>query len=95
MADNQNNQEPENLTRRQYRKIRGNKRPQPKDDDLNPGDFEPAERVSRVSPGETQPTNNEDYKTPRWLRINRRLNISIGVLIVLIIIVYLILFFVN
>lgn len=38
---------------------------------------------------------DDDFKTPRWHRINRKLNWTITILILLIVIVFLVLFFVN
>lgn len=37
----------------------------------------------------------DDFKTPRWRRINRKLNWTITILALLMVIVFLVLFFVN
>jgi hypothetical protein len=56
-----------------------------------------------IAQPEPQPTTRahenvkpaEDFKTPRWHRINRKLNWTITILILLMVVVFLVLFFVN
>ncbi|GAY74080.1 hypothetical protein [Lentilactobacillus kosonis] len=93
---NNDQDEPGKLTRKQYRELKDGKRP--KRDESNSGEAVPP--VSEQPIGRNKPENvtredGTDYKTPRWHRINRRLNIAMGILIALIIIVYLILIFIN
>lgn len=53
-------------------------------------------RTHQQNPGDDAAiADANQFKTPRWHKINRRLNWTIGILAVLIVIVYLVLFFVN
>lgn len=56
-------------------------------------DGEPKPQVTTRTQEKVNPT--DDFKTPRWHRINRKLNWTITILILLIVIVFLVLFFVN
>ncbi|MCI1923418.1 MAG: hypothetical protein LKJ64_04350 [Lentilactobacillus buchneri] len=85
------------LTREQYRKLK-----QQEDDDFKQRDKKRVEverayaRTHQQNPGDDAViADANQFKTPRWHKINRRLNWTIGILAVLIVIVYLVLFFVN
>ncbi|MFD1124906.1 hypothetical protein ACFQ22_05935 [Lentilactobacillus raoultii] len=85
------------LTREQYRKLKHQEDADFKQRDKKRVEVERAyARAHRETPDEEPETIVADgFKTPRWHRTNRRLNWTIGILIGLIVIVYLILFFVN
>ncbi|WP_268913794.1 hypothetical protein [Lentilactobacillus sp. SPB1-3] len=87
--------EPEKLTREQYRKLKDGKRPSQDDSGTEDNQVIDEPKTGRLKKDSNEKSADADYKTPRWHRINRRLNISMAVLVALIIIVYLILIFIN
>lgn len=86
----------ESLTREQYRKLKQQQDADFKQRDKKRVEVERAYARTHQQLGEQSVSENPiDFKTPRWHRINRRLNWTIGILVGLIVVVYLILFFVN
>ncbi|WP_283678873.1 hypothetical protein [Lentilactobacillus sp. Marseille-Q4993] len=92
-----NNDDTEPLTRKQYRERQrqGERKaaPKPRREPDVVSDDQSGDDIPSRQPQTS--TEAEDFKTPKWHRTNRRLNWIIGVLLVLVLIVYLILFFIN
>jgi hypothetical protein len=96
------------LTREQYRKLKLQQQEdfEARDKRRVQVEREYAKRHQQAAPEpqiEPQPTSRTrdagevtaDFKTPRWRKINRRLNVTIAILISLMVVVFLVLFFVN
>jgi hypothetical protein len=95
-TDHNDHQDSKPLTREQYRKQQ-----QQQELDFKQRDKRRVEVERQYARTHQQPDDNEtmvdpnNFKTERWRRTNRRLNWTIGVLIGLMLITYLVLFFIN
>ena len=97
MPDTEPNKTPK--TREEYRKQQRQQEAEftQRDKRRVEAEREYAKTHQQESPKSSEPVTNTsaDYKTPGWRKTNRWLTVIIGILVVLIVIVYLLLFFVN
>ncbi len=89
---------PDSLTREQYRQLKQQQETEFKQRDKKRVEVERQYARTHHQPEVGQNPEavvTDDFKTPRWRKMNRRLNWIIGILIFLLVVVFLILFFVN